>query len=206
MAKMLCGFVAALFLALGTADAQEFKPSEWTYELTGPGSGIQHLGEAVRLFYRPHLVSKSEWSPNTTLTFDWQPPKLPPKADDGRQYGDHLVIFFSSDGSFQEQRSYEMKNGLAVRFDSVTGNVGIATALNGDFTTIGTGKIDLPAEGIWEISVVDKGETVSVTVNGTEVVAKIPADARKGKKWGFYNREPVANATNLSIISKIVKK
>ena len=207
IARFLSGLVAAV-LFVSIAHAQEFRPSDWNYEMTGPGSGIQHLGTGVRLLYRPHLVSKSDWNAPSVLSFSWQPTKAPEKAADGHVYGDHLVIFFSSDGSFQEQRSYEMKHGIAVRMNSVTGDVSVATAVNGDFTVLGSGKTDVPAEGVWKVTISDKEDgTVSVVVGETEVVlTKVPASARKGKKWGFYNREPVANATNVSTLVDISRK
>lgn len=202
----LCAAVCVLVFSV-SVHAQDFSPADWRVELTGPGSGIQHLGDGVSLLYRPHLVSKTEWT-GGTLAFEWTPPELPEKAPDGRQYGDHLALFLSSDGSFRDVRSFEVKTGVVVRLDGVTGDVRIQTTTDGEnFETIKSSKGVGPLDGSLAIVVTDKNGTITVSVDGKEVVSTaVPATARKGKVWGLYNREPVANARNISMIKKITYK
>ncbi len=211
MQKCFCGlratllvFVCAIMLATPVF-AQDFVSKDWEVRLPGPGSGIQRTSEGVALMFRPHLVSKTEWK-GGTLTFNWEPSKLPEKADDGRVYGDHLIVFLSSDGTFREERSYEIKTGVAVRLDSVTGDVSITTAVDGvSFEVVKTAKGNGPLQGPYDVKLVDKEGTVTVFVDGKSVVsAAIPAAARKGTVWGFYNREPVGNGRNVSLLKKII--
>lgn len=211
MQKCPCGlratllvFVCAILLA-PPAFAQDFIPKDWEVRLTGRGSGVQHTGEGVALMYRPHLVSKTEWK-GGSLTFNWEPPVLPEKADDGRVYGDHLVVFLGSDGTFREERSYEVKTGIAVRLDSVTGDVSITQAIDGvSFEVVKATKGTGPFQGPHDVKVEDKENTITVFIDGKSVVsAAIPAAARKGTVWGLYNREPVGNGRNVSLLKKIV--
>jgi hypothetical protein len=193
-----------VFLCASPAIAQDFVPKDWEVRLTGPGSGVQHTGEGVALMFRPHLVSKTEW--NGSVSFNWEPPKLPEKADDNRVYGDHLVVFLGSDGTFREERSYEVKTGIAIRLDSVTGDVSVTTAVDGvSFEVVKTAKGNGPLQGPHDVKIQDKEGTISVSIDGKSVVsASVPANARKGKVWGFYNREPVGNGRNISKLKKIV--
>lgn len=204
--------VAALLLCvfgflLNAASAQDFVPKDWEVRLTGPGSGVQNLGEGVALMFRPHLVSKAEWK-GGTLSFGWEPSKHPEKADDGRVYGDHLVVVLSSDGSFREERSYEVKTGIAVRLNSVTGDVQVSKAVDGvSFEDLKVFKGTGPIQGPHAVVIEDKGTTITVSIDGKVVVsAEVPQDARKGKLWAFYNREPVGNGRNVSVLRNIVYK
>lgn len=210
MPKMSGGAIAVMFVFLCglllacPAVAQDFNSKDWEIRLPGPGSGVQHTGEGVALMFRPHLVSKTEW--RGSLSFSWEPPKLPEKADDGRIYGDHLVVFLASDGTFREERSYEVKTGIAVRLDSVTGDISITQAVDGvSFEVIKTTKGNGPLQGPHDVKVEDKEGTITVFIDGKSVVsAAIPAAARKGTVWGLYNREPVGNGRNISLLKKIV--
>lgn len=200
---------AAVFAAaLATfAHGEDFQASDWEVRLTGPGSGAQHAGDGIALMYRPHLLSKSEWKPST-LSFDWQcPPSV--KADDGRTYGDHLCVFLSSDGTFRKERSYEALTGIVVRIDSTTGDIRIQKAVDGvsfsDLASVkGAGPLD--PEKAHAVVITDDGKTISATLGTTTVKAEIPADVRKGKVWGFYNREPVGPAKNISRLRNISLK
>lgn len=211
MQKCLCGlratllvFVCAILLA-SPAFAQDFVSKDWEVRLTGPGSGVQRTSEGVALMFRPHLVSKTEWN-GGSLSFSWEPPKLPEKADDNRVYGDHLVIFLASDGTFREERSYEVKTGIAVRLDSVTGDISITQAVDGvSFEVIKTAKGNGPLQGPHDVKIQDADGTITVILDGKSMVtAAIPAAARKGTVWGMYNREPVGNGRNISLLKKIV--
>ncbi len=210
MVRFLRGFAAMFMFLCGfslvnPATAQDFVSKDWELRLTGPGSGFQHTGEGVALMFRPHLVSKTEWT-GGTLSFNWEPSKLPEKADDGRVYGDHLVVFLASDGAFREERSYEVKTGIAVRFDSATGDMSVVTAVDGvSFETVKAVKGTGPIEGPHDVKIMDKEGVIIVSIDGSYFIStSVPKESRKGTKWGFYNREPVGNGRNISILKKIV--
>lgn len=178
--------------------------------MTGPGSGAQCVEEGViAILYRGHLISSRDWNEGSSVAVEWQPSENV-KADDGRTYGDHLCVRIRSTGAIRSKRSYEAANGLVVRIDATTGDIYLQTTKDGGETfenvvdmVKGSGPVS--ADAWHSIRVEDTGKTISVDFDGKAAVltAELPADAPKGKVWGFYNREPVGPGAKVSKLRKV---
>ncbi len=201
--------VLSVFVAPCVAEDEDFSrldESRWSIRYPGPGAATQLLQKEFVLLNRPYLLSKQEW-PGGEISFQWKPSVLV-KGDDDRTYGDHIAVLFFSDGSIREVRSYEPLTGIVVRIDSVTGDCYIQQAINGPelFENLihfkGVEPIDPEA---WHtVKVTCGGKTVAVDLDGKPVAkAELPANARKGKMWGLYNREAVGPGQRMSLIRSL---
>lgn len=206
-------FWSAVFAALSLTTSasvgtgQEFfMPREWQVELTGPGSGVQMLPkDEVAILYRGFLLSRTAWK-GGTISFEWQPPDNV-KGGDGHMYGDHLSVLLSTTGDIRSKRSYEPYDGVIVRLDAASGNVRILSPKKeeGDFDYIADFKGDSALSKEWhKVVIVDTLGSISVLVDGKLTVdSKTPASARKGTKFGFFNREPVGPGEKISKLRNI---
>lgn len=196
------------------ASAQKFEVekeiSRKIWEVDLPlGGAIQPLGDFVQISNRAGLHAKQDWTTGT-LSFEWKPLNLPAvskeedvKTDENiRLYGDHLVVFLSSQGNtprFQDGRGGEVTDGVVVKIDAGGGNAWISSS-NGEGAMRQLDHKLLPRkEGSpaisteWhQVSIADDGRSVSVTVDDKRILSvDLPFGSRAGKKWGIYNREPV---------------
>lgn len=212
--SVLWSLILCLLAAIATAGEENFSSldeKKWDIRLTGPGSAVQLLKNEVALIHRPYLLSKEEWSGKRELSFEWMPSESV-KADDGRTYGDHLLVLLSTTGGSRHERSYEPEDGIVIRFDSVSGLVQIQIAKSGgkEFETLA--KVEAPA-GVdpakWHsVKIRDTMDSIVVEIDGRVTTAeRVPAlDARKGKRWGFSNREPVGPGSKVSRLKSVVWK
>lgn len=121
------------------------------------------------------------------------------KDDTRHLYADHVLILLRSSGKVSKKRSYESEDGLRVRIVCGAGIVQLEKAKAGnDGELIKSAKLKkeegqpaIAGDSLNTLAVTDDGKTVTVTLNGKEVLKASYTGKYAGKLIGIANRENV---------------
>lgn len=162
---------------------------------------------------RGYLVTIKEFSGPLSIELDWRPMDLASDAF----YLDCLTVALRTSGSPREKHSYEVSDGLMVKFNAQASNVSVSVPLPGDVEPAVLGLSPVMSEpmpsGDWQhLRIVDDGSTISVwaapsaAAMPTEPLLRVPyfASSFTGTRIAIYNRELVSGVTHESHIDNVV--
>jgi hypothetical protein len=163
----------------------------------------------IRLINRGYLVTNQEFKEPIEISFEWRWSQLGLLP----QYADDLTVVLRTTGKAKRHRTYEVEDGVVIRFVSFAGSIFISSgpperALYGNVNPPLL-TIPLPAEEWHRIRVTDNGETIAVFVSGpaipeqqwSEPLVKLATHYRGlANHVAVYNRELVAGIPHESSI------
>jgi hypothetical protein len=188
-----------------------FDSSKWRAppEIIEAGGVFAEKGH-IRLINRGYLVTNQEFKQPIELSFDWKWSQLGllPK------YADHLAIALRTTGVPRQTHSYEVEDGVVLKFDAYGGNLILSQGSHDEPTfLLPQGTLPLPQEQWHQIRVTDDGETISVYVSGPAIpdafakkpVAQITVKYQgKANPIALYNREMLKSIPHESSIRAFV--
>lgn len=194
-----------------------------------PRSGVREEGGHMRLLNRGYLVTEKEFSGPISVSFDWKWLDI----DSHPHYSEQLAVVLRTTGRPREQHSFEVKDGVVVRFDAQGGRITVSLAKedpSGFLDEIGstlstdsghrfqispalTKRIPMPAEKWHGIRIADDGRIVAVYLSGPEVPREYKdtpilsvrcPDEFTERHIAVYNREYVGETNHESRIDNFV--
>lgn len=166
--------------------------------------GVREMNGGMRLMNRGSLVTKKEFAEPLAVSFRW---KWIDHAEDPL-YADELVVALRTTGEHKKEHSYEILDGVLVRFNTWEGSAAIFKGVSATpLASVPRGSLPLSADEWRDIRITDDGETVSVYLTGKGIdpkYGKTPLmqarcpDYRPGGHIGVYNRELLADAVHES--------
>lgn len=125
---------------------------------------------------------------------------------EGTTYHDHLCIVLRTNGARSKEWPFEIDSGIIVRL--AADMIGVETKVSGEGTQQLIPVKDLDLSGERQISVEDKDDKIVVSVDGKVVLegAVDPAFGGENRNAAVYNREGVANALHVAVLSDVETK
>lgn len=121
-------------------------------------------------------------------------------------YPDHLAVVFRTDGK-RRPWAFEIQQGLVVRFNPAGAvileewNLGEAAG-----QVIARTPHKFKMHKPYNISITDNGDSVTIRIDGSEVLMARVDPKRTASLVGFYNRESVAGVRKVSVLEGITLK
>lgn len=186
-----------LTLVLSTsASAQDWSVSRGSAPALAPTVSAKN-GE-VTLRNRA-AIATTQQTQDFGLSFTW---RFTAGRDEGG-YQDVLTVAFATDGTLAQKWAHEVTSGVALALQAHAGEV---TLHRKDKTADGLGgaKFKFERDKDYKVQVNRSGQSITVKIDGKEVLkANLPEDCPKIGKIVLYNREPVANIEQISVLSEI---
>ena len=121
-------------------------------------------------------------------------------------YHDHLVVVLRTDGARSKEWPFEIDSGIIVRIAADMIGVESKEAGKGSSQLIPVKDVDLSGERL--VSITDKGDQITIAIDGKVVLeGKVdPEFGGENRNAAVYNREGVANALHIAVLSEVQVK
>jgi hypothetical protein len=171
----------------------------------------------MSLINRGYLVTKQDFEGPIELRFRWKWIDLA----ENPQYSDDLTIALRTNGTPRAEPSFEIQDGVTIRFMTYAGMVRLSPPPPGptpddppqDKCATPKGSVPMPSDAWHDVLITDDGLTIAVYITGPELPAENATKPiikvawphpTKGHKIAFYNRELLAFASHESHITDVV--